>query len=107
MKIRQLRLLADACDEGSLSGAAKRNGVSVQNVSKAMSDLEDELGRPLFVRSARGVTPTDAARALIPYARTALKAFELCESFGSSLRGDEPNGGSNPSRTKKGKAAWQ
>ncbi|WP_139651778.1 LysR family transcriptional regulator [Raoultibacter phocaeensis] len=90
MKIRQLRLFADVCDEGSLSGAAKRNGMSVQNVSKAMSDLEGELGRTLFDRSGRGARPTDAARALLPYARTALKAFELCESFGSSLRGPEP-----------------
>ncbi|WP_180952969.1 LysR family transcriptional regulator [Eggerthella timonensis] len=90
MKIRQLRLFADACDEGSLSGAAKRNRMSVQNVSKAVGDLERELGRPLFDRSGRGVAPTDAAWALLPYARMALKAFELCESFGSSLRGPEP-----------------
>lgn len=89
MKIAKLGLFADVCDAGSLSAAAARNGMSVQNVSKAVSDLERELDSRLFVRTARGVVPTDAALAFLPYARTALKAFDLCESYASALREGE------------------
>lgn len=102
MKIRELRLFADVCDTGSLSAAAEANGMSVQNVSKAILGLEGELGRRLFVRTSRGAESNDAARAFLPYARTALKAFNLCESYAEVVRPDADregeDGGEGPWR---------
>lgn len=81
MNIRQLGLFVDACVEGSLSAAAKRNCMTVQNVSRAVGDLERELDVRLFTRTSTGVVPTEAARIFLPYAQVSLRAFSLCESF--------------------------
>ena len=49
-----------ALDRGSLLGAAKQLGISQPTVSQQMRRLEDEIGRPLFVRETRGVRLTEA-----------------------------------------------
>jgi DNA-binding transcriptional LysR family regulator len=46
---------------GSLTGAAPSLGLSQPTVTAQVRALEDQLGRQLFVRRARGVTPTPAA----------------------------------------------
>lgn len=43
---------------GSFSGAAREANVTVQAVSKAIGELEAELGEPLFVRRSKGAVPT-------------------------------------------------
>lgn len=43
---------------GSFSDAARHSYVTPQTVSKAIRDLERELGIPLFVRTNRGIAPT-------------------------------------------------
>jgi len=49
---------------GSITAAAARLGVSQPAVSERIARLESELGVVLLVRSARGVTPTEAGDAL-------------------------------------------
>ncbi|GAA5210189.1 LysR family transcriptional regulator [Microbacterium kyungheense] len=49
---------------GSITAAAARLGVSQPAVSERIARLESELGVALLVRSARGVTPTEAGDAL-------------------------------------------
>ncbi|WP_086673052.1 LysR family transcriptional regulator [Amycolatopsis pretoriensis] len=46
---------------GSLTGAAPSLGLSQPTVTAQVRALEEELGQQLFVRRARGVTPTSAA----------------------------------------------
>ncbi|GLY43561.1 LysR family transcriptional regulator [Amycolatopsis sp. NBRC 101858] len=46
---------------GSLTGAAPSLGLSQPTVTAQVRALEEQLGRQLFVRRARGVTPTPAA----------------------------------------------
>ncbi|WP_155545009.1 LysR family transcriptional regulator [Amycolatopsis camponoti] len=46
---------------GSLTGAAPSLGLSQPTVTAQVKALEEQLGRQLFVRRARGVTPTPAA----------------------------------------------
>ncbi|WP_410591840.1 LysR family transcriptional regulator [Amycolatopsis sp. lyj-23] len=46
---------------GSLTGAAPSLGLSQPTVTAQVKALEEQLGRQLFVRRARGVTPTSAA----------------------------------------------
>jgi DNA-binding transcriptional LysR family regulator len=53
---------------GSLSGAARALGLTQPSVSRHIDALEQAIGRELFVRSQRGLTPTEAAVELKPYA---------------------------------------
>jgi len=63
-------------DEGSLSGAARRLGVTQPTVGRQIEALEAELGAPLFTRSAGGLQPTETALALRPHAETMAGAAE-------------------------------
>ncbi len=56
--------------EGSLSAAARSLGLTQPTLARHVEDLERALGTTLFVRSQRGLSPTDVARDLIPYAET-------------------------------------
>ncbi len=55
---------------GSLSGGARSLGLSQPTVGRQIAQLEAQLGTVLFTRSARGLVPTDLARALLPRAET-------------------------------------
>ena len=55
-------------EEGSLSGAARRLGLTQPTLGRHIEAIEAALGQGLFVRSQRGLTPTLAAEALRPYA---------------------------------------
>ncbi|SHO62824.1 DNA-binding transcriptional regulator, LysR family [Pseudoxanthobacter soli DSM 19599] len=56
--------------EGSLSAAARSLGLTQPTLARHVEDLERALGTTLFVRSQRGLSPTDVARSLIPHAET-------------------------------------
>lgn len=52
---------------GSLSAAAKSRGLTQPTLGRHIEALEQRLGAPLFLRSPRGLTPTDLARQLEPH----------------------------------------
>ena len=56
-------------DAGSLMGAARRLGAQQPTLSRHIAELESQLGAPLFERTGRGVTPTQAALAIADAAR--------------------------------------
>lgn len=58
MKLHTLQALVAAVEEGSLRGAAKRLNVSQPALTKAIRDLELELGANLLVRTTQGVIPS-------------------------------------------------
>ena len=64
-----LALLASLSEAGSLSAAARAAGVTQPALTKQLARLERQLGVPLFVRSIRGVVPTEYGQALLPRAR--------------------------------------
>ena len=84
MNIKQLRYVVAILATGSFSAAAAREGVSVQAVSKAMSELEGETGAPLFNRASSGVTPTPLGRAFGARAKRVLVEYDALESFARS-----------------------
>lgn len=49
-----------AARRGSLTQAARELYLSTQAVKKQLDSVEEELGFPLFIRSTRGLTPTEA-----------------------------------------------
>jgi DNA-binding transcriptional LysR family regulator len=67
------RSLLAVLDEGSLSGAARALGLTQPTIGRHIEAIERALKRPLFLRSQRGLTPTETALAMRPYAE-ALRA---------------------------------
>ncbi|TGD75985.1 LysR family transcriptional regulator [Mangrovimicrobium sediminis] len=61
---RTLKTLLVILEEGSISRAAVRMGVTQSAVSHTLEKLRLILGDPLFVRAGRGITPTERARML-------------------------------------------
>ncbi|GAA1831489.1 LysR substrate-binding domain-containing protein [Pseudonocardia ailaonensis] len=87
MELRHLRYLVSVVEEGTVTAAAERLHVAQPGVSAQLRQLERELGEPLLSRTSRGVTPTAAGAAVLPYARAALAAAE-----GARLAVDELKG---------------
>jgi DNA-binding transcriptional LysR family regulator len=87
MELRQLEAFVAAAEEGGITRAAGRLHIVQSAVSASLRRLEAELGEPLFVRRARGVALTDAGRALLPHARSALSAAEAGREAVDAVRG--------------------
>jgi len=67
-----LQLLLLVLEEGSVTRAAQRLGVTQSAVSHSLDKLRAILGDPLFVRSGRGIVATSRAQALAGRARLLL-----------------------------------
>jgi DNA-binding transcriptional LysR family regulator len=69
------RTFLAAMREGSLSGAARSLDLTQPTVGRHLDQLEGALGGvPLFLRSQKGLQPTEAALALVPHAETMASA---------------------------------
>lgn len=64
------RSLLAVLREGSLSGAARALGLTQPTLTRHIDTLETALGQTLFTRSQRGLSATEAALALRPYAES-------------------------------------
>jgi DNA-binding transcriptional LysR family regulator len=62
---RALKTYLTVCQEGSITGAARRLNLSQPAVSVTMAQLEEALGATLFERSRAGITLTPAGEALL------------------------------------------
>jgi DNA-binding transcriptional LysR family regulator len=72
MLLAQLEAFSEVARLGNLSRAAKTLSVTQPALTARLQGLERELGADLFVRSPRGMSLTDAGRALLPYAQRAM-----------------------------------
>ena len=85
----ELRTFVEVARDLSLSGAARRLGLTQPTVGRHIDALEDALGVILFTRSPRGLNPTAAANALVPHAeRMAAAASALTRSASSEAAVD-------------------
>lgn len=64
LSIKQLRIFSGLLKDGNLSRLADEMGMTQQAVSANLASLRDVFGEPLFLRTGRGVIPTDLAREL-------------------------------------------
>ncbi|MFM9927817.1 LysR family transcriptional regulator [Variovorax sp. H27-G14] len=71
-RLEALRVFCTAADAANFREAAVRLSVSPQVVTRAVRELEEDLGEPLFHRSTRGVQLTDFGRQLAERARVAV-----------------------------------
>jgi DNA-binding transcriptional LysR family regulator len=56
--------------EGSLTGAARSLGLTQPTIGRHIEELEQSIGLELFVRSQQGLSPTEGALELKPYAES-------------------------------------
>lgn len=59
MEIRTLQYFLTIAREESISGAAEYLHVTQPTLSRQMKELEEELGKQLFIRGKRRITLTD------------------------------------------------
>jgi len=70
------RTFLAAVETGSLSGAARRLGLTQPTVGRQIDALEDGLGLALFTRSRHGLAPTAAALDLVDHAEAMASAAQ-------------------------------
>jgi DNA-binding transcriptional LysR family regulator len=73
---RPLRYFVAVAEELSFARAAERLGIASPPLSRAIAQLETQLGVRLLERTTRSVVLTDAGRALLDDARPALDALD-------------------------------
>ena len=64
-------------EERNLSKAAAKIAISRQALSKAISSMEQTLGKQLFIRNQNGVEPTSAAIEFYSHVKTILREYDL------------------------------
>lgn len=80
MTLTQLRYAIEVAEAGSISSAAARLFIAQPSLSKAVSELEAEMGVTIFERGARGVRVTDEGSRFLSYARQVVEQADLLES---------------------------
>jgi LysR family transcriptional regulator, benzoate and cis,cis-muconate-responsive activator of ben and cat genes len=76
MELRHLRYFVAAAEEENVSRAALKLHVSQPGISRQIRDLEDEIGFPLFERSAKSLHLTPAGKVFLTEARAVLQHAE-------------------------------
>lgn len=80
MDIRQIEYFVEVAKQLSFTKAASTLHVSQPSISKAIQNLEAELGVPLFYRSSKQLELTDAGQAVLINALQVLEAFQNLRS---------------------------
>lgn len=79
MTLQQLRYLIAVAEAGSITAAADRLFISQPSLSKAIAELESEMGITLFERLAKGVRQTEEGTRFLSYARQVVEQADLLE----------------------------
>lgn len=87
MKDHQLKALVQVADAGSIRAAARAMHLSQSALTKALRELEEDVGAELLTRSYKGVVFTPAGQALLVRARLALATLEKAREEVRLLRG--------------------
>jgi len=87
LDVKRLRVLREVAARGSFSAAADSLDYTQSAVSQQIAALEREAGTRLVDRSARGVRPTEAGRALVRHADVILARLADAEAELEALAG--------------------
>lgn len=91
MEIRVLRYFLEAAREGNITKAAGRLHISQPTLSRQLKELEEELGKKLFIRSNYSIKLTDEGMLLRKRAEDILDMVDKTTNEFKSL--DDINGG--------------
>lgn len=75
MEIKELNYLIAIAEEKSISKAAERLFMAQSSLSQFLTTFESSLGARLFVRTSRGVRPTEAGNIMLNYAYSTLSEY--------------------------------
>lgn len=81
MNLQQLRYVLEVEKSSSITRAAKNLFMGQPNLSKAIKELELEIGITIFKRTPKGVEPTRDGKQFLQYARTILSQMDELESL--------------------------
>ncbi len=76
LDLELLRSFVSVVDAGGFTRAGERVHRTQSTVSQQIKRLEEDVGQPLLIRTARDVTPTEAGERLLAYARRLLSLAE-------------------------------
>ena len=79
MTLQQLRYAAAVADTGTISRAAQQFFIAQPSLTKAIRELEQEVGMTICHRTNRGVALTPEGEEFLGYARQVLAQMELIE----------------------------
>ena len=81
MDLRQLKYFVQIVESGSLAKASRQLYIAQPALSQHIAKLEAEVGKPLLIRTAKGVTPTENGAALHHHARFILRQLDQALSI--------------------------
>ncbi|WP_209010682.1 LysR family transcriptional regulator [Labrenzia sp. PHM005] len=89
-RLREMEALRALVTTGTTIGAARRLGVSQSSISRALGQLEQRVGRSLFLRSAGKIEPTAAALRLNDQLDPLFETLALIEGAEWATADEEP-----------------
>lgn len=81
MNSEQLRQFKTIAETGSLTKAAEQLYLTQPALSMALSKLEDEIARPLFVRKGKNLQITESGIKLLEYANRVIDTIEEAQNY--------------------------
>lgn len=81
MNLTHLRYMVEVERHGSITKAAAALYMGQPNLSKAIKEMELEVGIPIFKRSAKGVVPTEKGQEFLQYAKAIIVQMDKMEEL--------------------------
>lgn len=81
MNLLHLKYAVEVAKTSSITKAAENLYMGQPNLSRAIKELEEELGIRIFRRSSKGIVPTEQGEAFLGYARTILQQVDAIEKM--------------------------
>ncbi len=81
MNLTHLRYMVEVERQGSITKAAAALYMGQPNLSKAIKEMEREIGIPIFKRSAKGVVPTEKGQEFLQYAKAIIVQMDKMEEL--------------------------
>ena len=88
MKLNHFRTAAAIAEHGSLRAAARNLGVAQPSLTRGLSELEREIGAPLFERRSKGMIATPLGEAFVRRATAILNDVRRAQEEVEQLRGN-------------------
>jgi LysR family transcriptional regulator, regulator of abg operon len=92
MKLHHFRNVVAIAEQGSLRAAARAMRIAQPALTRSLSELERELGAPLFERRARGMVPTLIGHAFVRRASAVLNEVSRARDEVTQLSGGRSGG---------------
>ncbi len=90
MRISDLQHFIDVAENGSLTQAAERHGISQPGLSRIVRELENQIGTVLLRRTGRGIELTPAGERFLVFARETVAGLSQAKQEIDALSRESP-----------------